>query len=227
MKKLIIFKLYLIPTLFILPLIANAQNSKECFPPCRTGYFCHEGNCISKCNPPCPSNQKCNDEGECIEVDSSLTKTPSDKTNTVKKIVCDSVFIVRPELEASVVVGNFNEAELMNASNLIANAIVSKINFSSTIISNNELSLVKNCQAKLIVCKIKSYIKEPARMNQYEGTVTVIIETYNSINDLKPIKIEEFSAKGERHWGESIPLENAFTAVSKKIKKGYTTKPHF
>ena len=25
----------------------------ECFPECRTGYLCHQGECISACNPPC------------------------------------------------------------------------------------------------------------------------------------------------------------------------------
>jgi hypothetical protein len=38
---------------------------KECFPKCREGYFCSNGECISKCNPPCPENMTCGDDGEC------------------------------------------------------------------------------------------------------------------------------------------------------------------
>lgn len=37
----------------------------ECFPECRTGYFCHEDECISRCNPECDDGYQCTDEGEC------------------------------------------------------------------------------------------------------------------------------------------------------------------
>src|SRR5687768_15033305 len=36
-----------------------------CFPACRAGYFCHQGSCVSMCNPPCPSNQVCIDGTRC------------------------------------------------------------------------------------------------------------------------------------------------------------------
>ncbi len=39
---------------------------KKCFPKCRSGYLCHEGKCISMCNPPCDSDEKCTMEGECV-----------------------------------------------------------------------------------------------------------------------------------------------------------------
>jgi hypothetical protein len=37
-----------------------------CFPACRTGYLCHEGRCISACNPPCGAGETCTSAGECI-----------------------------------------------------------------------------------------------------------------------------------------------------------------
>lgn len=39
--------------------------AQECVPACRSGYFCHDGQCISRCNPPCPSGSTCQDNGEC------------------------------------------------------------------------------------------------------------------------------------------------------------------
>lgn len=36
-----------------------------CAPPCREGYLCHEGSCISACNPPCASGEHCTASGEC------------------------------------------------------------------------------------------------------------------------------------------------------------------
>ncbi len=38
----------------------------KCFPRCRSGYLCHEGKCISMCNPPCERGEKCTVEGECV-----------------------------------------------------------------------------------------------------------------------------------------------------------------
>jgi hypothetical protein len=42
------------------------DETKKCFPKCRSGYFCHEGKCISMCNPPCDSDEKCTVKGECV-----------------------------------------------------------------------------------------------------------------------------------------------------------------
>lgn len=38
--------------------------SADCHPPCRRGYLCLGGNCVSECNPPCPDNYLCVD-GDC------------------------------------------------------------------------------------------------------------------------------------------------------------------
>lgn len=37
-----------------------------CFPACRSGYLCHEGRCISACNPPCAAGETCTSAGECV-----------------------------------------------------------------------------------------------------------------------------------------------------------------
>jgi hypothetical protein len=40
--------------------------SAVCFPSCRTGYMCHNGVCISRCNPPCGPAEACTAAGECV-----------------------------------------------------------------------------------------------------------------------------------------------------------------
>ncbi|HVY25012.1 MAG TPA: hypothetical protein VHB79_00620 [Polyangiaceae bacterium] len=37
----------------------------ECFPECRTGYICQQGSCVSACNPPCGSNERCTAAATC------------------------------------------------------------------------------------------------------------------------------------------------------------------
>jgi hypothetical protein len=53
---------------FLLAAAAAAQEAPavECFPKCRSGYVCHEGVCVSGCNPPCGDDEKCTAEGECV-----------------------------------------------------------------------------------------------------------------------------------------------------------------
>jgi len=38
----------------------------DCFPSCRSGFTCHEGQCVSLCNPVCGADERCNAAGECI-----------------------------------------------------------------------------------------------------------------------------------------------------------------
>jgi hypothetical protein len=37
----------------------------ECIPACRSGYVCHQGQCISACNPPCAAGEVCTGAGVC------------------------------------------------------------------------------------------------------------------------------------------------------------------
>jgi photosystem II stability/assembly factor-like uncharacterized protein len=41
------------------------SQAEPCFPQCRRGYICRNGQCVSLCNPPCPSGQECGDDGAC------------------------------------------------------------------------------------------------------------------------------------------------------------------
>lgn len=38
----------------------------ECFPSCRAGFVCHQGQCISACNPVCENGLLCSPQGTCV-----------------------------------------------------------------------------------------------------------------------------------------------------------------
>ena len=38
----------------------------DCAPTCRPGFLCHEGKCISACNPACESGLVCTPKGQCV-----------------------------------------------------------------------------------------------------------------------------------------------------------------
>jgi hypothetical protein len=40
----------------------------QCIPPCRAGYVCVNGACVSQCNPPCPEGQECTPGFRCLPV---------------------------------------------------------------------------------------------------------------------------------------------------------------
>jgi len=45
---------------------APASDPSTCQPPCRSGYLCLEGQCVTRCNPPCAADERCTDVGECV-----------------------------------------------------------------------------------------------------------------------------------------------------------------
>jgi hypothetical protein len=73
---------------------AFASDGSECDPPCRNGFHCLKGNCVSECSPPCNEGTICRD-GRCVGDASAVrqrTSTPSfssrqkkDGPKTIKK----------------------------------------------------------------------------------------------------------------------------------------------
>lgn len=55
----------------------NDTGDSGCFPQCRSGYVCHQGRCVSSCNPPCPQGQVCTAELECVPAGSGATGPPA------------------------------------------------------------------------------------------------------------------------------------------------------
>lgn len=45
---------------------AASSEMAECVPACRAGFTCHQGRCISACNPPCQGAEVCTVERQCV-----------------------------------------------------------------------------------------------------------------------------------------------------------------
>ena len=58
----------------------SAQAQSTCVPKCRSGFTCHDGQCISKCNPPCNSGEKCTAAGECVGPKTAKREAPATAT---------------------------------------------------------------------------------------------------------------------------------------------------
>jgi hypothetical protein len=43
----------------------TTNRGARCFPPCRKGYMCRNGECVSMCNPPCQPGWECGSDAEC------------------------------------------------------------------------------------------------------------------------------------------------------------------
>jgi len=128
---------------------------------------------------------------------------------------------VKPYLGPNVIAGNYEPSELISAETMLIKALAAHLPSPPEAIAKKELESVKNCNAQLITVKVESYYKEPARLGQFVGVISIIIETYDSIQQEKPTRTETFSARGELHWGDSVPFENAIISVSKKIKSKF------
>lgn len=47
--------------------LASSTNARTCAQKCYFGFICLEGNCVSRCNPPCPESTICTDDARCID----------------------------------------------------------------------------------------------------------------------------------------------------------------
>jgi hypothetical protein len=54
-----------------------AARAQDCFPPCRDGYLCHRGQCVSACNPVCGADERCTSDGQCVSQSSAATAPPA------------------------------------------------------------------------------------------------------------------------------------------------------
>ncbi|HVJ14234.1 MAG TPA: EB domain-containing protein, partial [Polyangiaceae bacterium] len=50
------------------PAEAPAPAPVECTPACQSGTFCSNGQCLSKCTPPCGADEVCTDDAQCVLV---------------------------------------------------------------------------------------------------------------------------------------------------------------
>lgn len=79
----------------------------QCAPDCRSGYVCEEGQCVSACNPPCASGERCTAEAECVAAGVSADATAPASFGAPAAAVDDGTISVRfapraPDIELSV-----------------------------------------------------------------------------------------------------------------------------
>jgi hypothetical protein len=61
-----------------------------CFPACRSGFTCHEGQCVSLCNPPCAGGERCLASGECEPAAGARYRSAEDEGEDVAEEPRDS-----------------------------------------------------------------------------------------------------------------------------------------
>jgi hypothetical protein len=198
-----------------LTVLSQYAHSQQCYPPCRTGFICHDSTCVSRCNPPCPDGQQCSNDGECVaHIESRANPVSSAKAVTD----CAPLYIVRPPvIGVKGPLAKMSESDLENASYKIADAVKSKYPKASVIASEDRPSL-DNCSSQLIVLNISAYYTEPAKMGQYVGHITVTVDFYTKPTDQAPARGLETSAVGGRHWGDSVPFANAVESICTRIR---------
>ena len=211
----------LIPIAVILFLIGlSYSQDTTCFPKCRTGYICHKGVCVTMCNPPCPLGQTCTEKGECVStaVSEALKDTGKENKIDTPQIECAPLFTVCPDFSTINRKDNYNKEEILDA-NTTVGAIIINVYTKAKLIDATEFKYIGKCNSKAIVAKVENYYREISVRGQYVGVLKISLSFYQNSNDLKPVRVEEYTAKGKRHWGYSEPLKNAINEVCRKIRQ--------
>lgn len=61
-------------------LAATTAQAKDCVPACRDGYICHQGQCVTACNPPCAEDEQCTAGAQCVAIGDSSSAYQSVNT---------------------------------------------------------------------------------------------------------------------------------------------------
>ncbi|MBI5068607.1 MAG: hypothetical protein HZB56_10230 [Deltaproteobacteria bacterium] len=56
--------------------VLTAAPAPACAPPCREGFTCVQGRCLSACNPPCDARERCTADGRCLAAEPAAAPAP-------------------------------------------------------------------------------------------------------------------------------------------------------
>jgi hypothetical protein len=74
----------------LIGITASNVSASDCVPPCRSGYFCHEGQCAPNCNPPCEGGAACDSvTHECVQTGQTGTQKSAECAETQIRFVGD------------------------------------------------------------------------------------------------------------------------------------------
>ncbi len=161
----------------------------ECFPPCRSGYLCHNGDCISKCNPPCPEDMVCCDDGEC-----STKNSVSDLIALRMKMRTISS-MMKVSSADSVIQGVIIKTNAPNSKLLIDDTIFV---FDSTLYLNMPTG------------SYRVYLKAPERLQKYHRFKVANGDAFEITVPLRPIRINAGGAFGPGLTDRTLSLSANF-----------------
>ena len=208
-------KSYVMATLVLLFLVA--VNGEECFPQCRSGYICHDGECVSLCNPPCSQGEVCV-EGECVPASEVVPSVPNSQNREVPRDrgMCKGVYVIQPVMEIRIP-GDFSGDDLLNLGSQLADAVASVMGDNVAVIFPSDRGVVDSCKARHVGIRIVSYHKSPGGMGRYSGRLVLLVALYG-VGSRVPMSEVEVAVEGYMKWGDFRPLQKAVEKMCKRIR---------
>lgn len=131
---------------------------------------------------------------------------------------CDNGYYIRTDFPDNIIGFNVTETEKLEYNGALLTAISNLLNTPLSMLSQEDATLIKFCNSKVVVATIDSYHTRPAKMDQRHGTIKITFHFFNAASDEKPYNSVTLVAEGDRHWGNSTPLENSIIEITKKIR---------
>jgi hypothetical protein len=201
--------------IFVL-LMVGVLNAEECFPRCRAGYICHDGECVSLCNPPCSQGERCTEDGECVPVDSVFNSEKESAMLSTEQGMCREMYVIRPVMETRIP-GDFSGDDLLNLGSQLAEAVASVMGDNVAVIFPTDRGVVDSCRAKHVGIRIMSYHKSPGGMGRYSGRLVISVALYG-VGSRAPMSEVEMSVEGYMRWGDFRPLQKAVDKMCKMVR---------
>jgi hypothetical protein len=124
--------------------------------------------------------------------------------------------VVRPPLAVNTLGGDFTDAELAAAANMVAGAASERLG-SASIIDEAQLPAYSHCRCRTVVLHVVSYRAIVSTLGRKRGRVVLDVKVHLSPTAAFAERVT-IDATGEKEWGSTAPMHSAFSEAASAIE---------
>lgn len=148
----------------------------------------------------------------------------NDQGKTVEQVPKAEAYLIGMTFTTEIIGFEVKEDEAIQYNRMILVPLSKCLKKEVALIDKSKLEKIRDLTAPVVIASLQSYQTHPASLEQKEGEITVIFHFFNNPNEQKPYKSLKLTVRGEKHWGNSTPLENAIKELAVELKRSCNKK---
>jgi hypothetical protein len=148
----------------------------------------------------------------------------NDQEKTIEQVPKAEAYLIGIAFTTEIFGFEVKEDEAIQYNRMILLPLSKCLKKEFALIDKSKLETIRDLAVPVVVASLQSYQTHSASLEQKEGEITVIFHFFNNPNEQKPYKSLKLTARGEKHWGNSTPLENSIKELAVELKHSCNKK---